>query len=348
MLAMSATNSDPTYRNTASQLNINEEKTVITSEVTIDEQRCKGCGYCVQLCPRECLEIPGDKRNRYGYKVVVFTNAERCNTCGLCYQMCPHWAIDVSLGIETEGKVVTREEVIGTPELASHPPLANCSWCQHALVGRIVAEVLDELGVNGRAVPIEAFNCDSSSAFGMHLSRIVNRYERPCDVATLTKRTTPDAIVFLVLDAQDIATMADTFISALIRGEKFTMIMCTDVDCAPSHRHVPATLIAADEKREVTLYGYPVLAAELVATFRGVAYSARSAVISADTYQRTKSYIRTAFQKQIDNVGFSFVELLTVCAGFESELTAVDCLKQVSDRMAEWPLGEFKNVNQID
>ena len=89
-------------------------------------------------------------------------------------------------------------------------------------------------------------------------------------------------------------------------------------------------------------------AAELVATFRGIAYSARGAVISADTYQRTKSYIRTAFQKQIDNVGFSFVEVLTVCTGFENVLTAVDCLKQVSDRIAELPLGEFKNVNQVE
>ncbi len=89
-------------------------------------------------------------------------------------------------------------------------------------------------------------------------------------------------------------------------------------------------------------------AAELVATFKGVAYSARGAITSADTYQRTKSYIRTAFQKQIDNVGFSFVEVLSACAGFERALTAADCLKQVSDRIiAELPLGEFKNVDQV-
>lgn len=321
---------------------------MITSEVIIDEQRCRGCGYCVQFCPRGCLDIERGKYNQLGYKVPVFANAERCNTCGLCYRVCPHWAINVYLGVKTEREAVTREKVTETPWLASSPPIANCSWCQHPLVGRIIAEVLDELGINGKAVPIEAINCSDSSAFGMCLSRIITRFERPCDVATVTKVAQPDALVFLVQDTQDIAIMADTFISTLVRGEKFTIIMCNDIDCSPKRQKIPVTLIAADGKREVSSRGYPMHAAELVATFKGVAYSARGAITSADSYQRTKSYIRTAFQKQIDNVGFSFVEVLTACVYFEQYLTAEDCLKEINDRIiAELPLGEFKNVDQL-
>ncbi len=322
---------------------------MLTSEVIIDEQRCHGCGYCVQFCPRECLVIPGGGVSPLGYEMPVFAHPERCNTCGFCSQMCPHWAVNVYLSIKEDGKAAVREKVAGLPRLTMAPPLANCSWCQHPLVGRIVTEVLDELGVDGEAVALEAISCSNSSVFGIGFSRMLTAHDRPSEIASVTKRAQPDALVFLVQDNLYIPMTADSFISALVRGEKFTMIMCTDINRASDREQLaPVTSITEHERRILAVEGYPLHTAELVSTFKGVAYSARGALTSPDSYQRTKSYIRTAFQKQKDNAGFSFVEVLCICADCQKYLDRADCLKWVRDSIiTDFPLGEFKNVDRI-
>ncbi len=129
---------------------------MLTSEVIIDEQRCKGCGYCVQFCPRGCMVITGDKVNRIGCKQAVFINPERCNTCGLCSRVCPYWAIEVNLRSQVDGAAESIQKVIGPPAVALSAPLVNCPSCQHPVVGRMIIEVLDELGVSDRAVALDA------------------------------------------------------------------------------------------------------------------------------------------------------------------------------------------------
>ncbi len=57
-------------------------------KIKILEERCKGCGLCIEFCPRKVLSFSG-KRNLQGYKVVSFNDPERCNACGICYLMCP-------------------------------------------------------------------------------------------------------------------------------------------------------------------------------------------------------------------------------------------------------------------
>ncbi|BAU24098.1 tungsten formylmethanofuran dehydrogenase [Caldimicrobium thiodismutans] len=57
-------------------------------KIKILEERCKGCGLCVEFCPKKVLSLSG-KRNLQGYKVVYIANAEKCNACGICFLMCP-------------------------------------------------------------------------------------------------------------------------------------------------------------------------------------------------------------------------------------------------------------------
>ena len=87
--------------------------------------------------------------------------------------------------------------------------------------------------------------------------------------------------------------------------------------------------------------------AEIVSQFRGVAYSARTALNNPANYRRTKKSITTAFQKQMSNAGFSFVEIITACPT-QWHLNPVDCLRHIEEKMIpEFPLGEFKNVDQV-
>lgn len=323
-----------------------------TSEVIIDEERCHGCDYCVQFCPRGCLEIAGDKINRLGYAIPVLTNPEQCNTCGICAWMCPHWAVEVYRSVGAQGKAVIREKVAGTPRLALTPPLANCSGCQHPTVGRIIAEVLDELGIDGKAIAIDGIGCGGSSAFDMDFGHVLGVYERPADIAIAMKRTHPDAVVFAVQDSRKCDAIGiDSFINALTCGEKITIISCNEPKYGPWpdrwHMGPTITWITTPEGRELITGEYPLHIAELAATFRQVAYSARGAIISPRDYQQTKSYVMTALQKQMDNVGFSFVEILCACCSLTYD-APVDCLKWIKEKMVtELPLGEFKNVDRV-
>ncbi len=63
--------------------------------VVIEEDLCKGCGLCVDACPKKILEIDGEKRNKGGYHPVRITSQEECISCALCAEVCPDVVIEV-------------------------------------------------------------------------------------------------------------------------------------------------------------------------------------------------------------------------------------------------------------
>lgn len=333
---------------------------MMTSEVIIDERRCFGCGYCVEFCPQGCLERKGDKISYLGYVVPELTKAEECNRCGICARMCPRWAIEVNLCFEDQDKRVARERVAGPPRLAMDPPLAECPGCQHPTVGRIIIEAIDEIGIGSKVIALDGIPCSISSAFGMDFGQKVAYDENASDLATTIKRASPDGPVVAVQGYwgfSDFSFNVNSLIGALIRGERFTVILCNTPFYGPKEgrpvpitepiegRLEPVTRITTPEGQKIIAGGYPLHIAELVATFKGVAYSARGAITSPKDYQLTKSYIRTALQKQIGNGGFSFVEVLCTCCD-PTYSAPVACLKWIKEKMiTEFPLGEFKNLD---
>lgn len=64
------------------------------SHIIIDETRCKGCGFCIDACPRNLISLSGTP-NSLGFTVAVFANPEACTGCTLCAEMCPDVAITV-------------------------------------------------------------------------------------------------------------------------------------------------------------------------------------------------------------------------------------------------------------
>lgn len=73
-------------------------------EIVINENLCKGCGYCVKFCSRGCIEIIGDKFTPQGYLLPTFVNPDKCNACCVCAWMCPDFAIEVYKYVEEEAK----------------------------------------------------------------------------------------------------------------------------------------------------------------------------------------------------------------------------------------------------
>ena len=63
--------------------------------IEIDGERCKGCLFCIELCPKKSIH-PSEELNLKGYFVAAFDGAkDSCNGCGICALMCPEVAIEV-------------------------------------------------------------------------------------------------------------------------------------------------------------------------------------------------------------------------------------------------------------
>lgn len=260
---------------------------------------------------------------------------------------------------ETRG--VVRERVTGRPDIFVKEWFADYLWdlfcpgCQTPVLARMIADALEEMGIGDKAIMVGCVGCGGILIGGFDLDRVSPAHGRGPDVATAIKRIYPDTVVFTVQgDGDCIAIGASSFIGALTRAEKITIIMANNTNFGTTGGQLgPTTIIGqvtttSPQGRNPSEEGYPVHTAEMAATFKGVAYSARGALLTPADYQRTKEYIKTAFQRQLDNVGTSFVEVITACPT-NWHLTPVQSLTWIRDNVIpEFPLGEFRNVTHIE
>ncbi|MGN0989716.1 MAG: 4Fe-4S dicluster domain-containing protein [Eubacteriales bacterium] len=65
------------------------------TKITIDTNRCKGCGLCVSVCPRQILVLDDTVLNEKGYSAAKMTDQDKCIACAFCAKMCPDCVITV-------------------------------------------------------------------------------------------------------------------------------------------------------------------------------------------------------------------------------------------------------------
>lgn len=230
-----------------------------------------------------------------------------------------------------------------------------CPGCGHGVSFRILAEAIQEAGIEGRAIGCYGAGCNAAAQNGMDIDCTGEAHGRPPDVATGIKRIHPDAVVFALQgDGDCIAIGAGPFIGALTRAEKITVIMLNNVGYGSTGGQLAPTTLTGQVTattpygRDPTQEGYPVHVAELAAMFKGTVYSARGAINSPANYRRAKEYIKKAFRKQMDGLGFSFVEILDTCPTCW-RMTPLEALDWMEKKMLpEFPLGEFKDVDRIE
>jgi 2-oxoglutarate ferredoxin oxidoreductase subunit beta len=252
----------------------------------------------------------------------------------------------------------SKTKVAGRPNLllpADVSPLAFCSGCQNPVLGRIIAEAIEEFKLEEKTICVLGIGCSSFIGFMLNVDIVNGPHGRPPDMATAIKRLYPQNFVFTIQGDGDLVSIgSESLIGALTRGEKFTIFMVNNsVYATTGGQASPTSLIGqvtitTPKGRDPNVSGYPVHTAELISTFRGVAYSARGSLSTPANYQKTKQYIKTAILKQTNNVGMSFVEILTPCPSNWGK-SPVDCTKYIDDKVIkEFPLGEFKNVDKLD
>jgi 2-oxoglutarate ferredoxin oxidoreductase subunit beta len=220
---------------------------------------------------------------------------------------------------------------------------------------RVICEVISEMGIEGNVICVTGIGCSALANFLFDFDSLKVAHGRPVDVATGVKRALHGRPIVFTLqgDGDCIGLGGGALISAASRAERITVLMANNaVYGQTAGQMAPTTLLSQVTTttplgRDPEIQGYPIHAAELVASIKGTVYSARMAVNTPANYQRTKKSLKVAFQKQRDNLGFTFLEILEACPTLwrMSPLESVQWLE--NEMMAEFPLGEFKNVDKI-
>ena len=231
----------------------------------------------------------------------------------------------------------------------------SCAGCQHGVIARLLCEAIEELGIEGRSVGVAGIGCATASAL-IQIDWVQSAHGRACDVATAIKRVSRgELIVFTAQgDGDALAIGTESTVQAAVRGEHITVIMHNN-GCfgTTGGQLAPTTLIGQKTTttplgRDPKVQGYPFYAPEYLAVMKGVAYTARGALNTAANCQRTKGYMKRALQKQIDDVGFSYVEVLTACPP-NWHLSPIECQERIATEVIPaFPLGEFKNVDRLE
>jgi 2-oxoglutarate ferredoxin oxidoreductase subunit beta len=234
------------------------------------------------------------------------------------------------------------------PKALSKKEFSYCPGCHHGIIHRLVAEVIDELGISGKTLMVAPVGCSVFAYEFFDLDGTVAAHGRAPAVATGMKRALPNKIVFTYQGDGDLASIGTAeIVHAANRGENITTIFVNNaVYGMTGGQMAPTTLLG--QKTTTSPYGrnakdngYPIKMSEMLATLEGSAYIERTMVTTPQNVIKTKAAIKKAFEVQIRGLGFSMVEVLSTCPT-NWGMTPVESMKWLEDNMVKvFPLGIF-------
>jgi len=212
------------------------------------------------------------------------------------------------------------DETIGYPESLTGAHFHYCPGCTHGVIHRMVAEVLDELGVRERTVGVAPVGCAVLAYNYFNCDMVQAPHGRAPAVATGVKRVRPNLITFTYQGDGDLASIGgNEILHAANRGEKITVIFVNNaIYGMTGGQMAPTTLpgqiaTTCPMGRDVNVHGWPMRMVELLSSLRTPAYLTRVAVHKPEHIVDAKKAIRQAFRYQMEGRCFSLVELLSLC-----------------------------------
>ncbi|MGN1112920.1 MAG: thiamine pyrophosphate-dependent enzyme [Acutalibacteraceae bacterium] len=245
--------------------------------------------------------------------------------------------------------------VFEKPHALTDAPFHYCPGCTHGIIHRLVAEVIDELGVEGKTVGVSPVGCAVMNYDYFNCDMVEAPHGRAPAVATGLKRAKPDNVIFTYQGDGDLAAIgtAET-VHAATRGENITVIFVNNTIYGMTGGQMAPTSLPGQVTqttpygRDVNTAGYPVRVCELLSTLDGVALAQRVAVDCVKNVNTAKKAIKKAFRNQIDKKGFSIVEVLSTCPT-NWGLTPVEALDWLREKMIPYyPLGVYKDGEKGD
>jgi 2-oxoglutarate ferredoxin oxidoreductase subunit beta len=243
--------------------------------------------------------------------------------------------------------------VFGRPRTLTSASTHYCPGCGHGIIHRLVAEVIDELGIREKTVAVAPVGCAVLLYNYFDLDAYEAAHGRAPAIATGCKRVHPELVVFTYQGDGDLAAIGTAeIVHAAARGERITTVFVNNaIYGMTGGQMAPTTLIGqktttTTNGRMPEKAGYPIRVCEMLATLEGASYISRVSVSNSKNIIQAKEAIKKAFETQIKNLGFSLVEVLSQCPT-NWHMTPFESTKWVDEKMASYfPLGEFKGPKE--
>jgi len=246
------------------------------------------------------------------------------------------------------------ELVYEYPESMTKVSTHYCPGCPHGIVHRLIAEVIDELGIREKTIGVAPVGCSVLAYYYFNMDFVEASHGRAPAMATGIKRTNPDKFVFTYQGDGDLAAIGTAeIIHAANRGELLSTVFINNaIYGMTGGQMAPTTLpgmvtTSTPTGRDCAVAGYPIRMSEILAKTEGAVYVTREQTTDLASIRKTKKAIKRAFMAQLAGLGFSCVEVLTTCAT-NWNMDPLEAMQWAKENMAGYfPLGTYKMTDEV-
>lgn len=245
------------------------------------------------------------------------------------------------------------KKVFERPSSLKKNSFTFCPGCHHGLAHRIIAEAIDALNIKEKTIGVASVGCSVFMYDIFDVDVIEAPHGRAPAVATGLKRALPNNIIFSIQGDGDLAAIGTSeIIHAATRGENITIIFLNNgvygmtggqmAPTTPLGRVTTTSPYGRTHRRE----GYPIKVCEMLSTLEGSAFIARVTLYNPPNLFKAKKIIQRAFQVQMEELGFSLVEVICVCPT-NWKVSPIDACRIVEEEVISfYPLGVFKEKKE--
>jgi len=235
------------------------------------------------------------------------------------------------------------------PEAFTNVSTHYCPGCTHGVAHRLIAEVIDEMGLRERTIGVASVGCSVFAYNYFDFDWVQAPHGRAPAMATGIKRVLPDRIVLTYQGDGDMASIGmSEIVHAAARGENITVFFINNANYGMTGGQMAPTSLPGQKTtsspngRDVKLMGYPIRVAELLMTLDGASYIVRRSLHDPKNIRLAKKAIRLAFETQVKGLGFSMVEMLSSCPT-NWGLTPRQAIQWLEEKMtAYYQIKDFK------
>lgn len=239
--------------------------------------------------------------------------------------------------------------VYSRPEALTDTPSHYCPGCTHGVAHRLIAEVIDEMGIRDQTIGVAPVGCSVFAYNYFDLDFVEAAHGRAPAMATGVKRVLPDRFVFTYQGDGDLASIGMAEIMHVAaRGENITVFFLNNAIYGMTGGQMAPTTLPGQKTtsspygRDVETTGFPLRMSEVLSVMDGAGYVVRRSLHDAKNIRQAKKAIRMAFEAQKRGLGFSMVELLSTCPT-NWGIDPLDAMQWVEDHMVPvYPLGDYK------
>jgi 2-oxoglutarate/2-oxoacid ferredoxin oxidoreductase subunit beta len=195
-----------------------------------------------------------------------------------------------------------------------------CPGCTHGVAHRLIAEVIDEMNLRERTIGVASVGCSVFAYNYFNFDWVQSPHGRAPAMATGVKRCLPDRIVMTYQGDGDLASIGmGEVIAAAARGENISIFFINNAIYGMTGGQMAPTSLpgqkttSSQNGRDVETSGYPIRVSELLSSLDGASYIVRRSLHDPRSIRLAKKAVRMAFEVQLRGLGFSLVELLSIC-----------------------------------